>query len=64
MPKILSVFYDNLVTSDPTDPDVIDISNGLILLVVYLQTLDVLSGHVSCDYLGLCPQQRANYSHM
>ena len=50
--KILSVFYDNLNTSDPNDPDVIikiDISNAFNTTNRAL-TLDVISGRVSRDY--------------
>jgi hypothetical protein len=47
------VFYDNLDTSDPNDPDVIikiDISNPFNTTDREL-TLDVLSGRVSRDYV-------------
>ena len=50
--KILSVFYDNLNTSDPNDPDVIikiDISNALNTTNRAL-TLDMISGRASRDY--------------
>ena len=50
--KILSVFYDNLDTSDPNDPEVIikiDISNAFNTTCRAL-TLDVLSGHPTCGY--------------
>jgi hypothetical protein len=50
--KILSVFYDNLDTSDPNDPEVIikiDISNAFNTTCRAL-TLDVLSGRASRDY--------------
>jgi hypothetical protein len=50
--KILSVFYDNLDTSDPNDPEVIikiDISNSFNSTCRVL-TLDVLSGRVSRAY--------------
>ena len=50
--KILSVFYDNLNTSDPNDPDVIikiDISNAFNTTNRAL-TLDVISGRASRDY--------------
>ncbi len=50
--KILTVFYDNLDTLDPNDPEVIikiDISNALNTACRSL-TLDVLSGRVSLDY--------------
>jgi hypothetical protein len=50
--KILSVFYDNLDTSDPNDPEVIikiDISNVFNTTCRTL-TLDVLSGRASHDY--------------
>ena len=50
--KILSVFYDNLDTSDPNDPEVIikiDISNAFDTTCRAL-TLDVLSGRASRDY--------------
>ena len=50
--KILSVFYDSLDTSDPTDPEVIikvDISNTFNTTCRAL-TLDVLSGRASRDY--------------
>ena len=50
--KILSVFYDNLHTSDPNDPEVIikiDISNSFNSTCRVL-TLDVLSGRVSRAY--------------
>jgi len=49
--KILSVFYDNLNTSDPNDPDVIikiDISNAFNTTNRDL-TLDMISGRVSRD---------------
>ena len=50
--KILSVFYDNLDTSDPNDPEVIikiDISNDFNTTCRAL-TLDVLSRRASRDY--------------
>jgi hypothetical protein len=50
--KILSVFYDNLDTSDPNDPDVIikiDVSNAFNTTDRAL-TLDVISGRASRDY--------------
>ncbi len=50
--KILSVFYDNLDTSDPNDPDVIikiDVSNAFNTTDRAL-TLDMISGRVSRDY--------------
>jgi hypothetical protein len=50
--KNLSVFYDNLDTSDPDDPEVIvkvDISNTFNTTCRAL-TLDVRSGYVSRDY--------------
>jgi hypothetical protein len=50
--KVLSVFYDNLDTSDPNDPEVIikiDISNAFNTTCRAL-TLDVLSGRASRDY--------------
>ena len=50
--KILSVFYDNLDTSDPNDPDVIikiDVSNAFNTADRAL-TLDMISGHASRDY--------------
>ena len=50
--KILSLFYDNLDTSVPNDPEVIikiDISNVFNTTCRAL-TLDVLSGHTSRDY--------------
>jgi hypothetical protein len=50
--KILSVFYDNLDTSDPNDPEVIikiDISSGFNTTSRAL-ALDVLSGRASRDY--------------
>ena len=49
--KILSVFYDNLNTVDPNDPDVIikiDISNSFNTTNRVL-TLDVISGRASRD---------------
>ncbi len=49
--KILSVFYDNLDTSDTNDPEVIikiDISNAFNTTCRAL-TLDVLSGRASRD---------------
>ena len=52
MREILSVFYDNLDTSDPNDPEVIikiDISNAFNTTCRAL-TLDVLSGRASLDY--------------
>jgi hypothetical protein len=51
--KILSVFYDNLDTPDPNDPEVIiniDISNVFNTTCRTL-TLDVLSGRASRDYV-------------
>jgi hypothetical protein len=50
--KILSVFYDNLDTSDPNDPDVIitfDVSIAFNTTDRTL-TLDMMSGRVSRDY--------------
>jgi len=50
--KILSVFYDNLDTSDPNDPDVIikiDVSNAFNTTDRAL-TLDMISGRASRDY--------------
>jgi hypothetical protein len=50
--KILSVFYDNLDTSDPNDPEEIikiDISNAFNTTFRAL-TLDVLNGRASRDY--------------
>ena len=49
--KILSVFYDNLDTSDPNDPEVIkiDISNAFNTTCRAL-TLDFFSGRASRDY--------------
>jgi hypothetical protein len=50
--KILACFYDNLETSDPSNPDVIikiDISNAFNTTDRAL-TLDVLSGSASRDY--------------
>jgi hypothetical protein len=50
--KILSVYYDNLDTSDPDDPDVIikiDVSNEFNTTDRTL-ILDLISGHVSRDY--------------
>jgi hypothetical protein len=50
--KILSVFYDNLDTSDPNDPDVIikiDVSNEFNTTDRTL-TLDMISGRASRDY--------------
>jgi hypothetical protein len=50
--KILSVFYDNLDTSDPNDPDVIikfDVSNAFNTTDRTL-TLDMISGRASRDY--------------
>ena len=50
--KILPVFYDNLVISDPNDPDVIikiDVSNAFNTTDRAL-TLDMTSGRVSHDY--------------
>ena len=50
--KILSVFYDNLDTSDSNDREVmikIDISNAFNTTCRAL-TLDVLSGRASRDY--------------
>jgi hypothetical protein len=50
--EIFSVFYDNLDTSDPNDPEVIikiDKSNGFNTICRAL-TLDVLSGRASRDY--------------
>jgi hypothetical protein len=56
--KILSVLYDNLVISDPNDPDVIikiDESNAFNTTDRAL-TLDMTSGRVSHDYsCGLKP---------
>jgi hypothetical protein len=52
--KILSVFYDNLDTSDPNDPDVIikiDVSNVFNTTDRAL-TLDMISGRASRDYAG------------
>ena len=49
--KILSVFYDNLNTSDPNDPELIikiDISNAFNTTCRAF-TLDVLSGRASRD---------------
>ena len=49
--KMLSVFYDSLNTSDPTDPEVmikIDISNAFNT-ACRARTLDVLSGRASRD---------------
>jgi hypothetical protein len=57
--KILSVFYDNLDSSDPNDPEVItkiDISNAFSTTCRAL-TLDVLSGRA-------WPQRRGCYSHL
>ncbi len=51
--KILTYFYDNLDVSDPTDPEVIikiDVTNVFNSTDRDL-TLDVLSGHVSRDYV-------------
>ena len=51
--KILSVFYDNLNTTDMNDPDVIikiDISNAFKTTNRAL-TLDVISGRASRDYV-------------
>ena len=51
--KITSVFYDNLNTSDPNDPDVIikiDISNAFNT-TNRARTLDMISGRASRDYL-------------
>jgi hypothetical protein len=51
--KILTCFYDNLDVSDPTDPEVIikiDVDNEFNSTDRGL-TLDVLSGHVSRDYV-------------
>ena len=48
--KVLSVFYDNLDTSDPNDPDVIikiDVSNAFNSTDRPF-TLDCISGRVSC----------------
>ncbi len=50
--KILSVFYNNLHTTDPNDPEVIikiDIFN-VFNTTCRVLTLDVLSGHTSRDY--------------
>jgi hypothetical protein len=50
--KILSVFYDNLDTSDPNDPDMIikiDVSNAFNTTDRAL-TLDMISGRASGDY--------------
>jgi hypothetical protein len=50
--KILSVFYDNLDTSDPNDPDVIikiDVSNAFNTADRAL-SLDMISGRASRDY--------------
>ncbi len=50
--KIPSVFYDNLDTSDPNDPDVIikvDVSNAFNT-TDRVFTLDMISGRVSRDY--------------
>jgi hypothetical protein len=50
--KILSVFYDNLSTSDPNDPDVIikiDISN-VFNTTCRAFTLNVLNGRAPRDY--------------
>ncbi len=50
--KMLSVFYDNLDTSDPNDPDVIikiDVSNAFNTTDRAL-TLDMISGRASRDY--------------
>jgi DNA-directed RNA polymerase len=50
--KILSVFYDNLDTSDPNDPDVIikiDVSN-VFNTTDRVLTRDMISGRVSRDY--------------
>jgi hypothetical protein len=50
--KILSVFYDNLDTSNPNDPDVIikiDVSNAFNSTDRAL-TLDMISGRTSRDY--------------
>ena len=50
--KILSVFYDNLDTSDPNDPDVIikiDVSNAFNTTDRAL-TLDMINGRASRDY--------------
>ena len=50
--KMLSVFYDSLNTSDPTDPEVIfkiDVSNAFNT-TCRARTLDVLSGRASRDY--------------
>ena len=49
--KILSVFYDNLDTSVPNDPEVIiKIDISVFNTTCRVLTLDVLSGHVSRDY--------------
>ena len=51
--KILSIFYDNLDTLDPNDPEVIikiDISNAFNFTCRALM-LDVLSGLSSRDYV-------------
>jgi hypothetical protein len=51
--KTLSIFYDDLDTTDPNDPEVIikiDISNTFNSACRVL-TVDVLSGHASCDYV-------------
>ncbi len=53
--KILSVFYDNLNTSDSNDPDVIvkiDVSNVFNTTDRAL-TLDMISGRASRDYASL-----------
>ncbi len=50
--RILSVFYDNLDTSDPNDPDVIikfDVSNAFNMTDRAF-TLDMSSGRASRDY--------------
>jgi hypothetical protein len=50
--KILSVFYDNLDTSDPNDPDVIikiDVSNAFNT-TDHVLTLDMINGRDSRDY--------------
>jgi hypothetical protein len=50
--KILSVFYDNLDTSDPNDPDVIikiDVSN-VVNTTDRVLTLDMIRGRPSRDY--------------
>ncbi len=50
--KILSIFYDNLDTTDPNDPEVIikiDISNAFSSACRAL-TIDVLSGRAAGDY--------------